>query len=126
MVVDLAGDTPVLMINPDLVDMGVTGLSLNARRLRERVVDRFDTVYYLRVFTWGVILRAYPGSWSVWVDDPDTPAGFRLLQAFQNRPTNDEIDSCLAEGGDAGTGGSSATGGWVSQLSRFLSNYMKG
>jgi len=60
-----AGDWTVVVMNPDLVDMGVTGLSLNAQRLRKEVIDTFDSVFYLRVSPWGVLLRRFPGAWEV-------------------------------------------------------------
>lgn len=80
-----ADPLPFLIVNPDVVDMGVTGLSLNARQLRERVMRRFDTVYCLRTFDWGVLLRAAPGPWTVWRDAPGTVTGFELIAQREQR-----------------------------------------
>lgn len=92
-----AGDTPVVIVNPDLIDMGVTGLSLNARRLREQVLDLFITAYYLRVFPWGVLFRNFPDKWMVWVDDANEPSGFRCLAALDEKPSNDRLDDLFQE-----------------------------
>lgn len=122
--VEQADGVPLVVVNPDLVDMGVTGLSLNARTLRERVIDTFETSYYLRVYGWGVLLRAYPGEWGVWVDDEGEASGFRCLKTFGERPGNDEIEELLDA--DAGLGEKSAGGDWMRKLSRFLKVYMQG
>lgn len=109
----------VVIVNPDLVDMGVTGLSLNARRLRKRVVDTFQRVYFLKTFGWGVLLRAFPGPWGVWVDDPGSQVGFRLVEQFESMPGAEEIDEVLTE-----VGGEKP--GVFAGLFRFLGTYMKG
>lgn len=119
-----ADPLPFLIVNPDVVDMGVTGLSLNARQLRERVMRRFDTVYCLRTFDWGVLLRAAPGPWTVWRDAPGTVTGFELIAQREERPSSDDIIDIFnaAEGG----GGERPEGGFAARLSRFLKVYMKG
>lgn len=124
-VVDGAGDAPVIMINPDLVDMGVTGLSLNARRLRTAVIDTFDNVFYLRVFGWGVLYRCYSGKWSVWVDDSNEPNGFRFVDASDKKPSNDELDDIL-DSDNTGRAGGNALGNMMSGFKKMLNIYMKG
>lgn len=122
--VDKIGDIPAVIINPDLIDMGVTGLSHTARRLRERITDNFETVYYLRVFGWGVLLRAYPGSWGMWIEDESSPSGFRCVRSFQHRPTADELDKALTDSGVQKNDG--PMGGLGRKVSRFLKTYMQG
>lgn len=119
-----AGDVPTIVVNPDLVDMGVTGLSLNARTLRERVIDAFETTYFLRVYGWGVLLRSYPGEWGVWVDDEAEASGFRCLRTFATRPNNEEIEELLDE--DSDDGAPKASGDWVAKFKRFVKVYMRG
>lgn len=121
-VVDEAGDMRIAVVNPDLVDMGVTGLSLNARRLRQRLIDTFESSYYLKTFDWGVLLRAYPGTWGVWVDAPGTDIGFRLVGELGSRPGPDQIDEVL-EGDEEGQGMIASP---FAKFKRFLSLYMKG
>lgn len=121
---DVAG-APVVVLCPDLVDMGVTGLSLNARQLRERLIDSFDSAYYLKTFPWGVILRAYPGTWGVWVDEPGSAVGFRLVKELEERPSNTQVEEILdkLDGGSAQQGGLQ---GMIGKLSRFLKVYSQG
>lgn len=122
--IDDAGDRVVVLINPDLVDMGVTGLSLNARRLRKSLTERFDTVYYLKTFGWGVLLRAYPGKWGIWVDDPGSAVGFRLINESSQRPDADTLDEVLDT--EFGNSGGSPVDGLFAKFQRFLSVYKKG
>lgn len=117
-VVDAAEGLPVVIVNPDLVDMGVTGLSLNARKLRINLIDSFEPTYYLKTFTWGLVLRAFPGNWGIWVD-ADNNVGFRLVKEIEQRPSNEQIDNVLnAEGAE--------TVGVFGKIARFLNQYMKG
>lgn len=122
--VSQAGDLPTIVVNPDLVDMGVTGLSLNARSLRERVIDMFETTYFLRVYGWGVLLRSYPGEWGVWVDDESQASGFRCLRSFTTRPSNEQIEELLEE--DSDESAPRASSNWVTKLQRFIKVYMRG
>lgn len=117
-IVEASQGLPVVVVNPDLVDMGVTGLSLNARRLRTSLIDTFETTYYLKTFSWGVLLRAFPGNWGVWVD-ADNDIGFRLVKELQSRPSNDQVDEVLST-----EGGQSI--GVFGKIARFLNTYMKG
>lgn len=120
--VEEVGDGRVVVVNPDLIDMGLTGLSLNARMLRERVIDTFETSYYLKVTGWGVLLREFPGEWGVWVDDAGEAAGFRCIGMRAEKPNSEEIEEMLDE--DAGETGSG--GDWMTKLGRFMKVYMKG
>lgn len=126
--VEEAGNTPVVMVNPDLIDMGVTGLSLNARRLRSKVIDLFDNVYYLKVFPWGVLYRRYPEPWTVWVDDEKQSSGFRCITTFPEKPSTDEIQDLLDE--ESKKSGSSDSPGPIAKafngFRRFLNVYTKG
>lgn len=49
-----------IMVNPLLVDMGVTGFGMAGRRLRERLIDGLVPVYYLRTLQWGALTRVWP------------------------------------------------------------------
>jgi hypothetical protein len=124
--VDQAGDLPIVCVNPDLINMGLTGLGLNARRLRERVIDKFVTVYYLKVYPWGVMLRVYPGDWGIWVDDLSTASGFRLIKNLDHRPSSEEVDDALDAEAEEIEGAVSAGAGFFRKVSRFMKAYMKG
>lgn len=126
-IVSNAGDDVVIIVNPDLVDMGVTGLSLNARRLRTNVIDRFSSAYFLRTYGWGVLQFAFPGNWAVWVDDPNEESGFRCVATLQGRPTADQIDEILDTGSsnDPQAQGNPLESAFKG-VRRFLNAYMKG
>jgi hypothetical protein len=50
------------------------GIGLNARRLRENFLKRFNVTYSLRpVGEVGTVFRRYPGLWMVFVEDPELP-----------------------------------------------------
>lgn len=121
-------DDVIIVINPDLVDMGVTGLSLNARQLRTAVIDTFDTVFYLRVFDWGVLYRRFPDGWSVWVDDSNEANGFRRIASMDMKPSTDEIIDLVDEDESKGNGasGNNPLSKVLSGFRRFLRVYTKG
>ncbi len=123
-VVNDAGDTPVVVLCPDLIDMGVTGLSLNARKLRARFIDTFVSAYYLRTAPWGVVLRAYPTKWGLWVDAPGTPVGFRLVAQLDERPSGEDIEKQLSGDDDSEKPG--GLGAFFGGISRFLKVYSQG
>jgi hypothetical protein len=50
-----------VFVNPNLVDMGVTGFGLAGRMLRERLIDPLQSTYYLRTLPWGRRTRLQPG-----------------------------------------------------------------
>lgn len=110
-------DAAVVVVNADLVDMGVTGLSLQARQLRSELLDGFEYGFVLRVCAWGVLLREWPRRWGAWVDDGE--GGFRYAKGFDRRPGPDEIDGVMKESGGTGEG-------FVAKIARFLSRYVKG
>lgn len=128
--VNSAGDVPVIVVNPDLVDMGVTGLSLNARKLRTSVIDKFDSAYFLRVFSWGVLFRKYPQQWGIWVDDVTEACGFRCVTMLDSRPGTIQIEEILeaefsASGDDMGQAVNPLSKA-LRGFQRFLSVYTKG
>lgn len=126
-IVSNAGDDVIIVVNPDLIDMGVTGLSLNARRLRANVIDQFDSAYFLRTYGWGVLHRTFPGNWGVWVDDTNEVSGFRCVTTLSGRPTADQIDEILdplaSEGDQEGKNPFETA---LRGMRRFLNAYTKG
>jgi len=55
-----------VFVNPNLVDMGVTGFGMAGRLLRERLIDNLTNTYYLRTLQWGALTRKWPQAFSVW------------------------------------------------------------
>ena len=89
-----AGGNIVLSVflNPNLVDMGVTGFGMAGRMLRERLLDDLAVSYYLRTLQWGAMTRAWPSEFSVWQEDENKEGGYRLIKSLDNLPSNPEVE----------------------------------
>ncbi|CAM9632036.1 unnamed protein product [Ascophyllum nodosum] len=82
----------MILVNPELINMGTTGYGLAGRRIRDEIISAFHTTYYLRTLPWGAVTREHGKWYSVWQDDADDPTGYRLLKAVPERPVGDELD----------------------------------
>lgn len=47
----------MILVNPELINMGTTGYGLAGRRIRDEIISTFDTTYYLRTLPWGAVTR---------------------------------------------------------------------
>jgi len=81
-----------VFVNPNLVDMGVTGFGMAGRRLRERLLDGLVDTYYLRTLQWGALTRVWPNAYSVWQEDEDSEGGYKLIKALPYLPANPEVE----------------------------------
>jgi len=81
-----------VMVNPLLVDMGVTGFGMAGRMLRERLIDGLVPAYYLRTLAWGALTRVWPQLFTVWQEDADSDAGYRMIKAMDRLPSNPEVE----------------------------------
>jgi len=86
--------TPLLsvFVNPNLVDMGVTGFGLSGRMLRERLLDGLEYTYYLRTLQWGALTRSYPKAYSLWEEDENAEGGYQLMRTLSYLPANPEVE----------------------------------
>ncbi|GJD10839.1 Deubiquitination-protection protein dph1 [Galdieria sulphuraria] len=123
---------PIILINPKLVDMGATGLGFNARQLRQQFLSTFESIYFLRVYTWGVVVRQYPFRWSVWLDTANSDenssseeAPYRLLRTFENKPNDDTIQEIFLKSVQKKTFGTQRKN-WFQSFVDFLKWYSKG
>jgi len=82
----------IVFVNPNLVDMGVTGFGMAGRMLRERLIDRLTSTYYLRTLSWGALTRRFPQDFSVWQEDENAPGGYRLIKTLNALPSNPEVE----------------------------------
>lgn len=107
-----------IMVNPLLVDMGVTGFGMAGRRLRERLIDGLIPAYYLRTLTWGALTRCYPNLFTVWMEDENEEEGYRMIQAMDRLPSNPEVEDIY----DIATGNMNAPkeGGFLNALGNFV------
>lgn len=81
-----------IMVNPLLVDMGVTGFGMAGRRLRERLIDGLAPAYYLRTLPWGALTRVWPQLFTVWQEDEGAEGGYRMIKAMDRLPSNPEVE----------------------------------
>jgi Domain of unknown function (DUF1995) len=47
----------MILVNPELVNMGTTGYGLAGRRIRDLVLATFNSAYYLRTLAWGAVTK---------------------------------------------------------------------
>jgi hypothetical protein len=113
-----------VFVNPNLVDMGVTGFGMAGRLLRERLIDPLVTTYYLRTLPWGALTRLWPRTFSVWQEDEGADGGYRLIASLDRLPSNPEVEDIydvengLAQGKGAG-------GGFLDQFGDFVNGMMR-
>lgn len=81
-----------VLVNPLLVDMGVTGFGMAGRRLRERLIDKLIPAYYLRTLPWGALTRVWPQLFTVWQEDENAEGGYRMIKAMDRLPSNPEVE----------------------------------
>ena len=87
---------PVVLLNPELVDMGTTGYGFAGRELKRRLLDDLLQVYYLRTLEWGAITKTYPQQFSVYADDPKT-GDYRLCKNSELLPDADMLEDIFDE-----------------------------
>ena len=111
------------LVNPNLVDMGVTGLGMAGRMLRERLIDPLQHTYYLRTLAWGALTRKWPSAFSVWQEDDNADGGYRLIKTLDRLPSNPEVEDIYdIENGAKQPG---EVGGLLDQLGDFVNGMMR-
>ena len=81
-----------VFVNPNLVDMGVTGFGMAGRLLRERLIEPLTQTYYLRTLPWGALTRTWPRAFSVWQEDESASGGYKLISTRNRLPSNPEVE----------------------------------
>ena len=110
-------------INPNLVDMGVTGFGMAGRLLRERLIEPLEYTYYLRTLQWGALTRIYPLAFSVWQEDADASGGYRLIKTLDRLPSNPEVEDIYDI--ENGLMNERQSGGMLDQLGDFMQGMMR-
>jgi len=114
-----------VLVNPLLVDMGVTGFGMAGRRLRERLLDGLQNTYYLRTLQWGALTRAWPRDFTVWQEDSNSEDGYRMIRQLERLPSNPEVEDIydvengLQSGPTQGPGFLNALGDFVQGMTRL-------
>ena len=112
-----------VFVNPNLVDMGVTGFGMAGRLLRERLLDGLVDTYYLRTLQWGALTRMWPNAYSVWQEDADAEGGYKLIKSLPYLPANPEVEDIY----DIANGNMDEreSGGILDQLGDFMQGMMR-
>lgn len=114
-----------VFVNPNLVDMGVTGFGMAGRMLRERLLDGLTGTYYLRTLEWGALTRSWPSAYSIWQEDESAEGGYKLLRTLGSLPSNPEVED-IRDAAENGGGSRSAKGGGpLDQLGDFVNGMMR-
>lgn len=117
---------PVALLNPELVDMGLTGFGLSGRKLRERLLNDIFPVYYLKTLQWGAVTKVYPAPYSIWQEDNDADGGYRFLKSTLRPPSFDELTDIYFEFNPAeDTQDSGLFGGFFKEFGKFASAFSK-
>lgn len=113
-----------VFVNPNLVDMGVTGFGMAGRMLRERLLDGLMGTYYLRTLPWGALTRSWPSAYSVWQEDVAADGGYRLIKTLPYLPSNPEVEDIYDAENSDGSGGGKG-GSPLDQLGDFVQGMMR-
>jgi len=123
---------PVILLNPELVDMGSTGYGYAGRVLKKRLLDSFLQAYYLKTIPWGAVAKTHPSRVSVY---QEIPGGYRLIDVRDALPNGDDLDDLFelvaqdddGEDGDGGGGGGkkNALEDIASGFSKFARGFSK-
>lgn len=120
---------PVIFINPELVNMGVTGFGAAGRMLREQLIDTLVNTYYLRTLEWGAVTRAYPRAFTVHQTDAAAEGGYRIVKTTERLLNSEQLDELFDElfsaGGAAGGAGASGGNGFFKSLGAFIDGFSK-
>jgi len=112
-----------VFVNPNLVDMGVTGFGMAGRMLRERLLDGLTNVYYLRTLQWGALTRVWPKAFSVWEEDTNYEGGYKLIWTGGRLPSNPEVEDIYdIQNGDKKE---RTSGGFLDQFGDFVQGMMR-
>jgi hypothetical protein len=111
-----------IFVNPNLVDMGVTGFGMAGRLLRERLIEPLTYTYTLRTLQWGAITREWPAAYTVWQEDENESSGYRLIRMLDRLPSNPDVEEIYEteNGGQQDKKG----GGVLNALGDFVNGMM--
>jgi hypothetical protein len=121
----------IVFVNPNLVDMGVTGFGMAGRMLRERLLDQLEMVYYLRTLAFGggaALTRQYGRLYSIWQPDENAQeGGYRLIATRDALPSNPEVQDIYdaENNGDDNKNKKEEGFGLLNSLGDFVNGMMK-
>jgi hypothetical protein len=113
-----------VFVNPNLVDMGVTGFGMAGRMLRERLLDGLVGTYYLRTLAWGALTRSWPNAYTIWQEDENADGGYKLIRTLGYLPSNPEVED-IYDAENGGRNGDGSGGSPLDQLGEFMQGMMR-
>jgi len=119
----LGDEVPLIFINPDLVDMGVTGFGLAGRMLRESLINTLVPAYYLRTLEWGAVTRSYPLGFSTWLEDESAEGGYTLLDTRERLPNAEDLDELYSSSAGGPGGGDEGGGNFLAGFGKFVQGF---
>ncbi|GMH70205.1 hypothetical protein TrST_g12420 [Triparma strigata] len=115
----------VVMLNPNLVDMGVTGYGMAGRMYFERVIKPMAQTYYLKTYYMGAVTYSSSvegGGYTVWKEDADAEGGYSLLDVVDGKPVDIDVMDAIEDGAfkeDANLGPLDALADFVNGMMRL-------
>ncbi|NES97011.1 MAG: DUF1995 family protein [Desertifilum sp. SIO1I2] len=92
---NLAGDRPVVLLNPRLEDVATIGIGYAGRQLRDRFLNNIQSCYYLRPLEGAAVSRYYPDAWQIWLEESE--GEYRQIAQEPQRPSSDTLERILLQ-----------------------------
>ncbi|MBD2461202.1 DUF1995 family protein [Oscillatoria sp. FACHB-1407] len=112
-----AQQRPVVLLNPRLEDIAIIGIGYAARQLRERLLNTFESCYYIRPLEGAALFRCYPSPWQVW---RETENGYELIAEEPQKPIGETLERILFQGTDTEAARPAPRKGFLAGLQEFL------
>ncbi|KAJ1625468.1 hypothetical protein T492DRAFT_1039452 [Pavlovales sp. CCMP2436] len=113
----MSGNVPVIVLNPQLVNMNTGALGLEGRQMLKRMASEFPDVFVLQTLPGAAITRKYPDKYAIWQEDPEAPGGFRFVRDDPKRPSAFAISEELYE--------DTETPGWLKELKSLINSLQR-
>jgi len=115
----------VVLVNPVLVDMGVTGFGLSGRMFLDRVIKPLTQTYYLKTYYNGAVTYAIgsdeaPG-YTIWKEDSEAEGGYSLVDVVDEKPQDVDVMEAIEDGGFK----EEVQLGFLGELADFVNGMMK-
>jgi len=108
-----SGAVPLIVLNPQLVDMSTGALGLEGRALIKRMASELQDVFVLQTLPGAAITRTYPGNFAIWQEDRAAPGGFKFVRDDSKRPSAFSVSEELMQA-------DSAAPGFIREIGQFI------
>lgn len=107
-----SGAVPLIVLNPQLVDLATGALGLEGRTMLKRMSREFQDVFVLQTLPGAAITRTYPAKYAIWKEDEQAPGGFRFVRDDSKRPSAFSVSEELFQ--------DDSTPGFLKELGSFI------